>query len=517
MPTVPTRHLRMNRNINTPVEKTGRAVYLTTLTGEYRLYFAHYLYPLVRLVTMAAPRISKLTFGRNANAIGIGQNRPLLSWRFEQDDKTSQKWKQTVYEIKCNRNGKITTHRIDSSENVDTPWPEDEPALESRESAEVSIRAYSTESAWTEWYSATVEAALLHPSDWVASVISSDLVPPAKATKRPFYLRSNFSLDKVTGAGRIYATALGVYEIKINGKQIGDHVLAPGWQSYNHRLHYQTYEIDESILNKDDNVIEVVVGEGWYSGRLTWAEQNRNVWGSEIGARVQVELDGNVVAATDASWEWSYGPMLSSELYDGEVYDIEQESSEWRQTKTIPLPVRTKLVAPEAPPIRPTEILKPIELIKTPSRKTIIDFGQNLVGWVKIRNIPARSAPNECIVLRFAEVLEKGELGVRPLRSAKATDKVFLGDKSLAEWEPTFTTHGFRYCEVSGPASLIDQYAENFEAVVVHSSMEKIGDFECSHELVNQLHRNAVWSLRGNFVGLPTDCPQRDERYFLCP
>jgi len=462
--------------------------------------------------TMSAPRISKLTFGRNASAIGIGQDRPLLSWRYEQDENTTQSWKQAAYEIKVKRNDKSSTHQVESSNNVDIPWPKDEASLKSRESAEVSIRAKGPESAWTELFTSTVEVALLDSSDWSALVVGPDIAPPASTAKRPFYLRRTFSLDNVAGTRRIYATAPGVYEISINGKRIGDHVLAPGWQSYNHRLHYQTYEIDEGVLNKGDNLIEVTVGEGWYSGRLTWAEQKRNIWGSEIGAQIQVELDGKVVAATDTKWEWSYGQLLSSELYDGEVYDIGQPQSEWRQTKTIPLPPKAKLIAPEAPPIRVTEVIKPVELISTPSHKKIIDFGQNLVGWVKVRNLPARSTPNECILLRFAEVLEKGELGVRPLRSAKATDKVFLGEKGIAEWQPTFTTHGFRYCEVSGPASLLDKYAENFEAVVVHSDMERIGDFTCSHELVNQLHRNVVWGLRGNFVGLPTDCPQRDER-----
>jgi alpha-L-rhamnosidase len=316
------------------------------------------------------------------------------------------------------------------------------------------------------------------------------------------------------GRKRVYATALGVYEVRINGKRIGDHVLAPGWQSYNHRLHYQTSEIEDGVLQEGDNQVEVIVGEGWYAGRLTWAEQKRNIWGSEIGAQVQIEVEGKVVGATNTDWEWSYGPLLSSELYDGETYDIgiKLEKSSWRSTKTIPLPSSTKLIAPEAPPIRETEVLKPVELITTPSHKKIIDFGQNLVGWVKIRNLPAKSKPIDCIILRFAEVLDKGELGVRPLRSAKATDKIYLGEKGLKEWQPIFTTHGFRYCEITGPAFLLEDYKNNFEAVVVHSAMERIGDFSCSHDLVNQLHRNVVWGLRGNFVGLPTDCPQRDER-----
>jgi alpha-L-rhamnosidase len=452
---------------------------------------------------MPDPRISKLTFGRNASPIGIQQSRPSLSWRFEQDGSSETNWKQTRYELSFIRNGKETNHKEESANNVEVPWPKDEPPLASRERATVRVRTQGG-----EWFSETVEAALLESTDWSASVIAPDLAPPATLSKRPFYARKTFTVHKGSSA-RIYATALGVYEVTVNGQRIGDHVLAPGWQSYDHRLHYQTYEVGNLV--QGENVIEAVVGEGWYSGRLTWMPDCRNIWGSEIGVMIQLEVDGKTALVTDESWEWSYGPLLASELYDGETYDAGIQASNWRSTKTIPI-VTTNLIAPEAPPIRRTEELKPIELIITPAGKKIIDFGQNFVGWIKIQSLPKSSRQNEAVTLRYAEVLEKKELGIRPLRSAKATDKVYLGTEELKQWEPKFTTHGFRYCEVSGPSSLFDDFAQNFVGVVVHSDMERIGDFTCSHDMVNKLHQNVVWSLRGNFVGLPTDCPQRDER-----
>jgi alpha-L-rhamnosidase len=355
----------------------------------------------------------------------------------------------------------------------------------------------------------------LERSDWSAKVVAPDVVPPANLAKRPFHVKTTFKVTTAAKSARLYATALGAYEISINGKRIGDHVMAPGWQSYNHRLHYQTYEVPAELLVEGENTIDAIVGEGWYSGRLTWDEACRNLWGEEIGVMAQLELDGKVVAATDTNWEWSYGALLSSELYDGETYDASlAKTREWRPTKTIPLPPKASLIAPEAPPIRPIEDITPIELITTPSRKKILDFGQNLVGWVKVRNIPKRHKATDRVVLRFAEVLDKGELGVRPLRSAKATDYIYLSpDEGIKEWEPKFSTHGFRYCEVTGPAELLDDYKGNFTAVVVHTDMERIGDFKCSHDMVNKLHENVVWGLRGNFVGVPTDCPQRDERY----
>lgn len=453
---------------------------------------------------MAAPRISRITFGRNASPIGIGQARPLLSWRYELDESTAKNWVQSSYEVGITRKGKKeTVYKVDSAENVDIPWPKDEPDLKSRERATVRVRPQGG-----EWFSQEVEAALLNSADWSASVIGPDITPPANLSKRPFYLRKTFRVDGAQAKSvRIYATALGVYEISVNGKPVGDHVLAPGWQSYNHRLHFQTYELD---LVKGENVIEAVVGEGWYSGRLTWKPDCRNLWGEKIGVMIQLEVDGKPLVVSDKSWEWSYGELLSSELYDGETYDASLNSRDWRSVSTITLP-KTELISPEAPPIRRIEELKPVEVLISPSGKTIIDFGQNFVGWVKIKSMPKSTPDNKTVLLRFAEVLDKGEMGIRPLRSAKATDHVYLGDKEVTSWEPKFTTHGFRYCEVTGPAEMLS--IDNFVGVVVHSDMDRIGDFTCSHEMVNKLHRNVVWGLRGNFVGLPTDCPQRDERY----
>lgn len=490
---------------------------------------------------MSAPAITKLTFGRNASPLGIGQARPLLSWHYEQDDSTEADWVQVAYELEIGRNnraagtGKAEPYKVDSDSCIDIPWPKEEGDLASRERVQVRVRAKGKSGQWTEWKGEVVEAALLHKQDWEAQVVGPAAPPPVNQPKRPFHIRRAFKLPSTeTGnssarggddSGRIYATALGVYQLYLNGTPIGDHVQAPGWQSYNHRLHYQTYAIPTDLWRQGENVLEAIVGEGWYAGRLSWNPRSRNIWGSEIGVMAQLEVGGKVVVKTDEQWEWAYGPLLSSELYDGEVYDVSIEpgaADGWGKTKTIPLPSAAVLIAPEAPPIRRTQTIKVKEVITTPSGKTILDFGQNLVGWVKVSSIPAASRPNEAIQLRFAEVLEDQELGVRPLRSAKCTDTIFLGEKGVKEWEPLFTSHGFRYCEVSVPASMLAAEGSGdgeggleskFEAVVIHSDMERIGDFECSHEMVNQLHRNVVWGLRGNFVGLPTDCPQRDERY----
>lgn len=457
------------------------------------------------------PTISKLTFERNSSPFGIGQPRPSLSWRYAQSDKTASNWTQKSYEVSFERNGKTTSHSVDSASNVNVPWPKEEGDLKSREQVKVGVRANGGKG-WTEWFYETVEAGLLQPSDWTAKVSAPSVAGPLNLPKRPFHISTTFNVKSTSGSRRIYATALGVYQISINGKVIGDQIMAPGWQSYNHRLHYQTYDIPEGVLVQGENTIDALVGEGWYAGRLTWLEGARNFWGSEIGVQVQLEIDGKAVVVSDAEWKWRYGQLLASELYDGESVDLGLDYTEWQPTKTIPLPSKTTLIAPEAPPIRRTEEITPKSISTSPSGKKILDFGQNIVGWVKLLQVPKKTSPNQHITLRFAEVLTKdGEMGIRPLRSAKVVDTIYLGEKSV-DWEPTFTTHGFRYCELNGPADWIAKWKEDVVGVVVHSDMERIGDFECSHELVNQLHKNVVWGLRGNFVGLPTDCPQRDER-----
>lgn len=472
---------------------------------------------------MSTPNICKLTFGRYETltkgdaplALGIGHSRPTITWRFERSSDNNENWLQARYELRISRNEDEKLYSGETGQSVDVPWPADAAPLSSRESARVAVRAQGQRGGWTDWFETTVEAALLKPDDWAAKMIAPDVTPPANLAKRPFYARTTFKLDKKphsTERVRVYATAFGIYYLTINGHPIGDHVQAPGWQSYNHRLHYQTYAVPAEHLHEGENVLKAVVGEGWYAGRLTWNVDWRNFWGAEPGVMAQLEIGRAVVVKTDSTWQWVYGPLLAGELYDGEIFDASllNDKADWRPVKTLSIRSSTRLIAPESPPIRRTEEVAPVEVITTPSGKKIFDFGQNLVGWVKIKRVPSRSELGNLfkIGLRFAEVLERGELGVRPLRSAECTDQIFPGEQDVLDWEPKFTTHGFRYCEVTG----LPPNTANFVAVVVHTDMEKIGGFECSHPMLNKLHENIVWGWRGNAVGLPTDCPQRDER-----
>ena len=333
-------------------------------------------------------------------------------------------------------------------------------------------------------------------------------------------LRKEFRLEEGHGGvvkATLRATAFGIYEACINGTQVGDDVLSPGWSAYEWRLRYRSYDV--TTLVTPTSVLGVELGNGWYRGRLAWHGM-ANLYGSELGFFGQLEIefaDGHVQSiASDASWQAGPSATTSNDLYDGQTIDARRLHKGWAEPGYVPgadwTGVRElafdadRLAEPVGPPVVRAGVVRPVEIFTSPSGRTLVDFGQNLVGWLRFT---VQGEAGQAITVRHAEVLEAGELGVRPLRSAKATD-TFILSGGLDSFEPTKTFHGFRYAEIAGwPGTLT---ADDVEAVVVHSDLERTGTFECSNELVNQLHRNIVWGLRGNFLDLPTDCPQRDER-----
>lgn len=454
--------------------------------------------------------ISRLQCEHYETPLGIGEARPRLSWRFEGDAKD---WIQASYEVGVKRSSGEETFEVVGSDNILVPWPSE--GLASREQVWVKVRAKGTDGTLTEWAEITIEAGLLDKADWVAKPVTCE-PQDVNAPRRPFRVRTKFNLpSSVTtdshSRARLYITALGVYEPYINNKRIGDEILAPGWTTYDAHLVYRTFDVTDHIRT-GENVLGAWVGEGWYAGRVGFIEDKRNNYGERPALIAQLVVDDRVVASTGEGWEWSYGGLVVSEILDGEVYDTNNTDSDWtvgdwKTAETIVLP-STKLVASQSPPIRVVETFKPIEIITTPSGKTILDFGQNFAGVVRVENQPPSDSKQ--LVFRHAEVLEHGELGTRPLRRCKATDRVILGGpQSLKGYTPKFTSHGFRYVEVSGWDGISK---DGISGLAFHSAMERTGFFECSHKLINRLHENVVWSTIGNTVSIPTDCPQRDER-----
>ena len=377
------------------------------------------------------------------------------------------------------------------------------------------------EEAPTDWSEElVVEAGLLDPADWTARMVAPGWDEGPRATGAVPAYRREFELDRPVRSARLYATAQGVYQLWLNGAAVGDHVLAPGWTSYHHRHRYQTYEVT-SLLRDGSNALAGLVGEGWYRGRIGFEGGRSNIYGTTTGLLAQLEVtfdDGSTtVVGTDESWRTAPSAVTFSSIYDGETFDARREPAGWRgagfddsgwwaarHTGFEP----ARLVAPCGPPVRRVEEVAVQDVLTSPSGQTVLDFGQNLVGRLRLR---VQGPAGTEITLRHAEVLEHGELGTRPLRQARATDVLTLaGTGEVEEWEPLFTFHGFRYATVEGWPGGLDPGAVT--AVVCHSDMERTGWFECSDPMLNRLHANVVWGMRGNFVDVPTDCPQRDER-----
>ena len=297
-------------------------------------------------------------------------------------------------------------------------------------------------------------------------------------------------------------------------------MLAPGWTSYRHRLRYLTWDVTD-LLTEGPNALGIALADGWFRGPLGFTG-GRAFYGDRTGAFAQLEVDhpdgSRTVVTTDGSWRSTTdGPITRSGLYSGETVDLRRElpgwsspgfdDAGWTPVEVAELDTAT-LVAPTGPPVRRTEVVPAVEVSTSPSGAVLVDFGQNLVGRVRLA-LPDAPA-GTTITLRHAEVLEHGELGTRPLRGAQATDLVVLDGAGPRSWEPRFTVHGFRYAEVTGwPGELT---VDDLEAVVLHTDLRRTGWFTCSDPRVTRLHENVLWGMRGNFLDLPTDCPQRDER-----
>ncbi|KAI0424429.1 glycoside hydrolase family 78 protein [Xylaria sp. FL1042] len=467
--------------------------------------------------------ISQVSFEHHRVALGIGEASPRISWQFEGH---ATNWTQSGYSIEVSRDGSSEVFDFTSSDSVLVDWPT--VALSSAESAVVRVRSYgadnSADTGWSKPFS--VETGLLEDEDWDGvQMIAADKTTEENAPHQPILLRKDFSLDfgYITSA-RLYITAYGLYEAFINGHRVGDAVLAPGWQSYNHRLVYDTYDVTQLIKHRY-NSIGIQVGEGWYAGRIGF-DTSRNIWGDTLGAfalLVVTKADGSKeTIPTDLTWSSSTGAIKTSEIYDGEYYDsaLEQngwttatfrppKTAKWIGVKALESPLG-RLTAPDGPPIRRLEEVQLQQVITTPSGATVLDFGQNLVGWLQLRvNGPAGTT----IKMVHVEVLEHGEIATAPLRSAKQTDHFVLSGNKTQIWEPTFTYHGFRYVQVDNwPTEQTPLDKNSVKAIVVHSDMQRTGDLETSNSLLNKLMSNILWSLKGNFMSVPTDCPQRDER-----
>jgi len=393
--------------------------------------------------------------------------------------------------------------------------------LSSRDECWWRVRVWDKDgkpSSWSE--TGFFEIGLLSQDDWKANWIKADL-EMGKETHWSPMLRKEFNLGKEIAKARLYISSLGLYEADINDKKVGDQVLTPGWTSYRNRVQYQTYDVT-SMVKTGDNAIGVILGDGWY--RDFWKEEpSENQYGSDVSLDLIAQLeiiytDGtSEMIVTNDSWRSTRGPILASTIYNGETYDARLEKTGWSKpgyndgewfTTSIAEHAGKLLVHPASPAMKKIGEIKPIEILITPERDTVLDMGQNMVGWIRLKiNAPAGTS----ITLRHAEVLDSaGNFYIENLRAAAQTNNYICKGGGTETWEPRFTFQGFRYVAVTGiPGELTP---DMITGVVVHSNMEKNGTFSCNNKLINQLQHNIVWGQKGNFVDVPTDCPQRDER-----
>lgn len=458
------------------------------------------------------------------NPLGLGTVSPRLSWEVVS---TTRGVLQTAYQIKAAltpedlksdkkllwNTGKVISDRSNQIEYNGTK-------LQSAQKVYWQVKIWDNKGKSTGWSEkAWFETGFLSPSDWKANWIEPQLQEDPKTTNPNPYLRKEFQLKGKPVKARMFITSHGLYQLNINGKKVSDHLFTPGWTSYDKRLQYQVYDVTDQ-LNAGANAVGVILADGWYRGYVAFSG-NRNTYGDKLALLAQLQIsyaDGTQeMVVTDNSWKTSTGPMLKSDIYNGEIYDARLENNGWdkpgfsdKAWKPVEIRDFNKgiLVSTQGPPVRITEIIKPIKKFTTPKGELVFDMGQNMVGWVQFS---LKGSAGSKITLKFAEVLDKqGNFYTDNLRSAKATDEYIFKGEGIETFEPHFTFHGFRYLKVENYSG--DIAPESITGKVFHSDMTPSGDFICSDSLVNKLQHNIQWGLRGNFVDVPTDCPQRDER-----
>jgi alpha-L-rhamnosidase len=441
-------------------------------------------------------------------------SRPALRWRL---NTTRPAVRQIAYEIQRSADSAFSaTHssgRVAASRPFGAEWPG--PAVRSREVVWTRVRVW-TDEGLTDWSTPLrVEGGLFEPSDWIARPISPNFnVGRAEPAPVPL-LRRSFTVHGEIASARLYVTALGLHDVSINGRPVSADLLDPGWTDYRHRLLYAAHDVT-SLLHVGENVLSAMIGDGWWRGNLTWMER-RAVYGDTTALLAQLEItfaDGTrQLIATDQDWRGSTGGWQSADLYDGCDYDLDCEPVAWREpgfdatgwSPVADLPLPSGLEQRSMPAVREVKTFG-AALKYLSSCRIAIDCGQNLTGYLRLT---LRARGDATVTVRHAEVLEPdGNLHTAALRTARATDTYRL-TPGLITIAPVFTYHGFRYAEITLDGEV---EVERAEVCVISSDLREVGRFHCSDARINQLFSNIRWSQRGNFVALPTDCPQRDER-----
>ncbi|RIJ50536.1 hypothetical protein D1614_00950 [Maribellus luteus] len=477
------------------------------------------------------------------NPIGIDVNQPSFSWIVESTERGK---KQIAYQIL------LADNKDDINRNSGNYWDSGKiiseknhsvmyrgKALQSNQTYYWKVRIWDEQDVPTEYSKTTFfTTSILDSDEWKGKWIGRGIAK-APLNEEGFYqekievdadgdsikyngtsllLRKEIQLAKTVSKALVNVSGLGFYEFSINGKRVGDRVLNPAKTNYTQLVLFDTYEVSE-LLDKGENVLGIMVGNGWFDPIPKWWSW-RMQWFGEKQAMLNMHItykDGSTeVITTDNTWKIADGPIRHHCIYDGETYDATKEiadwgkpgfdDSKWESAKNVEAP-KGKFTAQIMPAIKRVETIKPLSVTYPNDSISVVNFGQNFSGWVRIK---VRTERGQKTIIRFAENSKDGMIDTKSNDKAVTTDTYIAKGEKEEIFEPRFTYHGFQYVEVSGLPYQLE--AEDIEAVVVHSAVEQTGSFECSNEQINNIHKAVLWSYRSNLMGYPTDCPQREER-----
>lgn len=464
-------------------------------------------------------KIKKILMDYEEIQVGI-THMPQLSWILESDKKNVL---QDSYEIEISKDAEFSEKVYSSgrkNDNASAQVKIEDINLESVTRYFVRVRAWAAGEE-TQWTVTSFVTGIVDQKEWKARFVTAETEADAENSKGT-YVRTDFTLRGTVKEAFVCTTALGLYNFFINGKKVGEDELTPGWTSYCKHLCYQTYDVTE-YLKTGDNAMGAILGAGWYKGLMGFEglKKRRNHYGQLTAFLAQMTVryeDGtSEIFVTDNNWKGEDAPIIFAEIYDGEIYDAQKEIPGWSQagadTKNWrPVGIvdydMSALSGQGSGKVAEIEEIKPVCIFKTPQGDTVIDFGQNMSGHIQVT---AKGNAGDVIELHCFEVLDAdGNVYLDNLRDAKEREKYIFGSDCQIVYKPSFTFMGFRYAKVvSFPG---EPQLENFTAFTLHTNMKPTGSFECSDTRLNQLAHNILWGLKSNFVDVPTDCPQRDER-----
>ena len=472
---------------------------------------------IVKTIASSQITIGEMFTENRINPIGLDILHPRFSWVINSDERQVI---QKAYEISVDVNEENLVNgssfiwssgKINSSQSVHVPYNGQQ--LKPGTKYFWKVRVWDNKGKVSDWSRiAWWQTGLLDynawEADWISTENSSDVT--VHYFRKGFTVEGGREIKKATA----YLAARGMYEASINGNRIGDAYLTPGWTSYSNRIQYQAYDVKD-FIHAGTNAIGVILGDGWYKGRIS-----RNVYGSETGLLAQLVIeyaDGmTVLVKSDGTWKTSTGPVRISSIYDGEIYDSSKDLGAWDRPGYDDLSwnnvivknyTKKNIIHTYNEPVQKHEELQPVDILVSPEGDTIVDFGQNLVGWVKLT---VSGAMGDSVILSHAEVMDKeGNFYIENLRGAKQRN-IYILNGGDQVFEPHFTWQGFRYVKVEGLGKMPDP--DNMTAIALYSDMEQTGSFTTSNPDLNQLQSNIMWGQKGNFLDVPTDCPQRDER-----